>query len=254
MGSALLAGWRERGLYTVFVVDPSGTAGALADQHVTVVTRIEDLPADLAPIAVVFAVKPQMAATALPAYARFADHAVFLSIMAGKTIGGLSTLLGGAKAIVRAMPNTPASIRQGMTVAYAAENLSPNHQQLATSLLEAVGQVAWVAEEAMLDPVTAISGGGPAYVFLLTELLEQAGLDQGLPAHLAKIMARQTVIGAAALMAASPEAPETLRINVTSPGGTTAEALKLLRADDALPKIFKAAIQAATDRSIELSA
>lgn len=254
MGSALLAGWRERGLYKVFVVDPSATAGSLSEQHVTVVPRIENLPADLTPAAVIFAVKPQVAATALPAYARFTDHALYLSIMAGKTVGGLSMLLGGAEAIVRAMPNTPAAIRQGITVAYAAATLSPAHKELATTLLAAVGEVAWVAEESMLDPVTAISGGGPAYVFLLTELLEQAGLDQGLPADLAKIMARQTVIGAAALMAASPETPETLRINVTSPGGTTAEALKLLRADDALPKIFKDAIQAATDRSIALSA
>jgi pyrroline-5-carboxylate reductase len=105
----------------------------------------------------------------------------------------------------------------------------------------------------MLDAVTAISGGGPAYVFLLTELLEQAGLDQGLPPELAKSMARQTIIGSAALLAASSETPEALRVAVTSPGGTTAEALKLLRADDALPKIFKAAIQAATERSRELS-
>jgi len=106
----------------------------------------------------------------------------------------------------------------------------------------------------MLDPVTAISGGGPAYVFLLTELMEQAGLDQGLPPELARRLARQTVIGSAALLAASPETPAALREAVTSPGGTTAEALKLLRADDAWPKTFKAAIQAATERSRALSA
>jgi pyrroline-5-carboxylate reductase len=125
---------------------------------------------------------------------------------------------------------------------------------LADRLLAATGSVAWVEEEGQLDPVTAISGGGPAYVFLLTELMEQAGLDQGLPPALARQMARQTVIGSAALLAASDEEAANLRIAVTSPKGTTERALAVLRADDALPKIFKEAIQAATDRSRELSA
>lgn len=254
MGSALLAGWREQGLSTVFIVDPSDSAQALADNNVKVVPHIDHLPESFCPASVILAVKPQAAPTALPAYARFAQNSLFISIMAGKTVAGLSELLGGAKAIVRAMPNTPAAVREGITIAYAGNTLSSPQKSLATKLLEAVGKVAWVTEEAMLDPVTAISGGGPAYVFLLTELLEQAGLDQGLPPDLARIMARQTVIGSAALLAASPETPETLRISVTSPGGTTAEALKLLRADDALPKTFKAAIQAATERSRELSA
>lgn len=254
MGSALLAGWREQGLSELFVVDPSAAAQALTGHNVTVVSSADDLPAAFAPAAIILAVKPQMADAALPAYARFAQSALFVSIMAGKTVSGISALLGGAKTIVRAMPNTPAAVRQGITVAYANADLPAAHRILATKLLEAVGHVGWVAAEAQLDPVTAISGGGPAYVFLLTELLEQAGLDQGLPADLARIMARQTVIGSAALLAASPETPEALRVAVTSPGGTTAEALKLLRADDALPKIFKAAITAATERSRELSA
>lgn len=252
MGGALLAGWQEQGLSLAYVVDPSEGAKALASNTVKVVSQPDDLPADFLPKAVILAVKPQMASAALPAYARFAGNALFISIMAGKTVAGISALLGGADAVVRAMPNTPASVREGITVAYT-QNLSPEHKALATTLLASVGKVAWVAEEAMLDPVTAISGGGPAYVFLLTELLEQAGLDQGLPADLAKLMARQTVIGSASLLAMSAETPEALRISVTSPGGTTAEALKLLRADDALPKIFKAAMQAATERSRELS-
>ncbi len=254
MGSALLAGWREQGLSQTVVVDPSPGAQSLAGPDVTVLADPAQLPADFAPEAVVLAVKPQMAAVALPAYGRFADKALFISIMAGKTVQGVAQMLGGAPAIVRAMPNTPAAVRQGITVAFAGAGVSPARRDLASRLLSAVGEVAWVEEEAMLDPVTAISGGGPAYVFLLTELLEQAGLDQGLPADLAKIMARQTVVGSAALLASSSETPEALRVAVTSPGGTTAEALKLLRADDALPKIFKAAIQAATERSRELSA
>lgn len=254
MGSALLTGWREQGLSTLFVVDPSEAAQSLAGPGVTVVPHADELPASLTPAAVILAVKPQMAPAALPAYARFAQNTLFISIMAGKTIAGIGALLGGAEAVVRAMPNTPAAVRQGITVACALADLTAAHKTLATRLLEAVGGVAWVTEEAMLDPVTAISGGGPAYVFLLTELLEQAGIDQGLPADLARIMARQTVIGSASLLASSSETPEALRIAVTSPGGTTAEALKLLRADDAWPKTFKAAIEAATERSRVLSA
>ncbi len=254
MGSALLAGWREQGLTRTFVVDPSPQALALAAPNVSVLADVALLPADFMPEAVVLAVKPQMAAEMLPAYARFGPKAVFISIMAGKTVRGINHMLGGGCAIVRAMPNTPAAVRQGITVAFAAPQVSHSQRELSGRLLAAAGEVAWIEDEAMLDPVTAISGGGPAYVFLLTELLEQAGLDHGLPPDLASLMARQTVIGSAALLAASPEAPEALRVAVTSPGGTTAEALKLLRADDALPKIFKAAIQAATQRSRELSA
>lgn len=254
MGSALLAGWREQGLSQAFVVDPSQGAQALAGPNVTVLADISQLPVDFTPEAVMLAVKPQKAAEALPAYGRFSGKAVFISIMAGKTAQGIAQLLGGSPAIVRAMPNTPAAVRQSITVAFAGNGVSEAQRRLATQLLSAVGKVAWVETESALAPVTAISGGGPAYVFLLTELLEQAGLDQGLPPELARIMARQTVIGSAALLAASTETPEALRVAVTSPGGTTAEALKLLRADDALPKIFKAAIQAATERSRELSA
>lgn len=252
MGSALLAGWREQGLSRAFVVDPSPGAQALAGGNVGVVADASQLPADFTPQAVVLAVKPQMAAAALPAFGHFKE-ALFISIMAGKTVQGIAQLLGGSPAIVRAMPNTPAAVRQGITVAFPGEGVSGSAKDLASRLLAAVGEVAWAEEEGMLDAVTAISGGGPAYVFLLTELLEQAGLDQGLPPELAKIMARQTVVGSAALLGASSETPEALRVAVTSPGGTTAEALKLLRADDALPKIFREAMQAAADRSRELS-
>ena len=205
------------------------------------------------PEAVVLAVKPQMAAEALPSYARFAGHAVFISIMAGKTIHAVDALLGVKAAVVRAMPNTPASVRQGITVAVRSARVSARQTELAQDLLAATGAFAWVEDENLLDPVTAISGGGPAYVFLLTELLEQAGLDQGLPPALARQLARQTVIGSAALLAASDEEAANLRIAVTSPKGTTERALAVLRADDAWPKTFREAIQAATERSRELS-
>jgi pyrroline-5-carboxylate reductase len=253
MGSAMLAGWREQGLSQAVVIDPSPEAAALAGPGITVVRDPHDIPLGFAPAAVVLAVKPQMAGQALPAYQRFAG-AVFISIMAGKTIHAIGQLLGHHTAIVRAMPNTPAAVRQGITVAHACSHVSAHQRELANTLLAATGDVAWVEDENLLDPVTAISGGGPAYVFLLTELMEQAGLDQGLPPALARQLARQTVIGSAALLAASDEEAAQLRINVTSPGGTTAEALKLLRADDALPEIFRKAIQAATERSRALSA
>jgi pyrroline-5-carboxylate reductase len=253
MGSAMLAGWREQGLSQAVVIDPSPEAAALAGPGITVVRDPHDIPLGFAPAAVILAVKPQMAAQALPAYQRFAG-AVFISIMAGKTIHTIGQLLGHHSAIVRAMPNTPAAVRQGITVAHACSHVSAHQRALANTLLAATGDVAWVEDENLLDPVTAISGGGPAYVFLLTELMEQAGLDQGLPPALARQLARQTVIGSAALLAASDEDAATLRVNVTSPGGTTAEALKLLRADDALPEIFRKAIAAATERSRALSA
>ncbi len=254
MGSAMLAGWREQGLSQLVVIDPSPEAAALAGPGITVTQTPSGIPAGFAPDAVMLAVKPQMAAEALPFYKNFAGHAVFISIMAGKTVETIGRLVGETSAIVRAMPNTPAAVRQGITVAYPGAHATARQRELANTLLAATGDVAWVEDENLLDPVTAISGGGPAYVFLLTELLEQAGLDQGLPPALARQLARQTVIGSAALLAASDEDAAQLRINVTSPGGTTAEALKLLRADDALPEIFRKAIHAATERSRALSA
>lgn len=254
MGSAMLAGWREQGLAQAVIIDPSPEAASLAAPGITVLPDPSQIPIGFTPAAVILAVKPQMAAAALPAYMRFAGSAVFISIMAGKTIHAIGQLVGRHTAIVRAMPNTPAAVRQGITVAHACSHVSTHQRELADTLLAATGAVAWVEDENLLDPVTAISGGGPAYVFLLTELMEQAGLDQGLPPALARQLARQTVIGSAALLAASDEDAAQLRINVTSPGGTTAEALKLLRADDALPEIFRKAIQAATERSRALSA
>jgi pyrroline-5-carboxylate reductase len=253
MGSAMLAGWREQGLSAAVIVDPAPEAAALAGDGVTVVPSAAEIPPGFVPEAVVLAVKPQMAAEALPAYGRFAGGTVFISIMAGKTIHAIGTMLGVKAAIVRAMPNTPAAVRQGITVAVSSPHVSAHQRALAQTLLTATGEFDWVEDEKLLDPVTAISGGGPAYVFLLTELLEQAGLDQGLPPALARKLARQTVIGSAALLAASDEDAAKLRVAVTSPKGTTERALAVLRADDAWPKSFRDAIQAATERSRELS-
>ncbi len=253
MGSALLAGWREQGLSEAIVIDPSPEAAKLGGGGVKRFASPHDIPAGFRPEAVILAVKPQTAAQALPAYARFAGPVVFISIMAGKTVHAIGHMLGVKAAIVRAMPNTPAAVRQGITVAVAGCHVSDSQHRLADLLLAATGQTAWVEEESLLDPVTAISGGGPAYVFLLAELLEQAGLQQGLPADLARQLARQTIIGSGALLAASTEEAAQLRIAVTSPNGTTERALAVLRADDAWPEIIFQAIDAATKRSQELN-
>jgi pyrroline-5-carboxylate reductase len=252
MGSALLAGWRESGISQVVVIDPSPEAARLAVDGVLVLPGISEIPSIFTPEAVVLAVKPQVAADVVPALARFAPAALFLSIMAGKTIGWLAAQLGDAASVIRAMPNTPAAIRMGMSVAVAGPAVSAKQLALGRALLEAAGLVSFVEDEALLDPVTAVSGGGPAYVFLLAELLERAALEQGIPAPLARDLARQTIIGSGALLAASPEDAAELRRAVTSPKGTTERALAVLMADAAWPDAVSTAIAAATARSREL--
>jgi pyrroline-5-carboxylate reductase len=250
MGGAMLAGWRERGLEAAVAVDPA--APAAPGPEVIVVPDAAAIAENFAPAAVVLAVKPQNANASLPLFARYAGSAVFLSIMAGKTVAGMRGLLGEA-AIVRAMPNTPAAIRQGITVAFPGPGVSPAQRDLCDTLLQAVGQVAWVEDEGLIDPVTAVSGGGPAYVFLLAELLERAAVEQGIPADLARLMARQTVAGSGALLAASTDDAAVLRKAVTSPKGTTERALAVLMADEAWPALISRAIAAATTRSRELA-
>ena len=250
MGGAMLAGWRERGLSQAVVVDPFL---AVAPEGAVLLRDADSIPAGFAPAAVVLATKPQEAAATLPLYARFAGSAVFVSIMAGKTIGGMRGLLGEATAVVRAMPNTPAAVRQGFTVACAGACVTPGQRALADTLLGATGEIAWVEEEGLIDPVTAVSGGGPAYVFLLAELLEKAAVEQGIPAELARRMARATVAGSGALLGASAEDAAVLRKNVTSPKGTTERALAVLMAESAWPEHISRAIAAATARSRELA-
>ncbi len=254
MGGAMLAGWRERGLAPSFVVDPAPAAAALAGDGVQVVASANALPPGFEPAAIVLAVKPQQADAALPGLRRFAiGDTVVVSIMAGRTISGLRVLLGADAPVVRAMPNTPAAIRQGITVVCPGPGVTPAQRGLCDSLLASVGEVAWVDDEGLIDAVTAVSGGGPAYVFLLAELLERAAAEQGIPAPLARQLARVTVAGSGALLAASAEDASTLRIAVTSPAGTTERALAVLMADAAWPALVSRAIDAATQRSRELA-
>lgn len=253
MGGAMLAGWREQGLAQAVVVEPHPAAGLAGLPGVTVVADASAIPAGFAPGAVILAIKPQEAAAALPAYRRFAGQAVFLSIMAGRSIAAMAAALGDAAAIIRAMPNTPAAIRQGFTAAYPGAGVTQAQRALADRLLAAIGEVAWVEAEDQLNPVTAVSGGGPAYVFLLAEVLEQAALAEGLPPGLARRMARATVAGSGALLAASAEDAAQLRVNVTSPNGTTERALAVLMGQGGLPELMRDAIAAATARSRELA-
>jgi pyrroline-5-carboxylate reductase len=250
MGGAMLAGWRERGLSQAVIVDPFLAA---APDGAILVKEPGAIPAGFTPAAVVLAIKPQEAAATLPHYARFAGQAVFVSVMAGKNVAGMQALLGAGAAVVRAMPNTPAAVRQGFTVACAGPGVSPAQRTLADTLLGATGEIAWVDQEGLLDPVTAVSGGGPAYVFLLAELLEKAAVEQGIPADLARRMARSTVAGSGALLAASAEDAAQLRKNVTSPKGTTERALGVLMDETAWPDHISRAIAAATARSRELA-
>ncbi|HUC18445.1 MAG TPA: pyrroline-5-carboxylate reductase [Acetobacteraceae bacterium] len=252
MGGAMLAAWCELGLAPSVVVDPAPRLPP-GSAPLTVVAEAGAVPAGFAPAAVILAVKPQQAAAVLPQFAPFAGKAVFLSIMAGRTVAGMRAALGQFAAVVRAMPNTPAAIRAGTTVVCAGPGVDAGQRRLCDSLLAAVGQVAWVEEEGLLDPVTALSGSGPAYVFLLAELLERAGVEQGLPAGLARLLARRTISGAGALLDASPEDAAQLRAAVTSPGGTTERALAVLMEQHAWPESVSRALAAATARSRALA-
>jgi pyrroline-5-carboxylate reductase len=176
-----------------------------------------------------------------------------LSIAAGRRIEGLEAHLPAGAAVVRAMPNMPATIGRGITVAVANAQVSPAQRALAGELLSAAGGLVWVEDEALLDPVTAVSGSGPAYVFLLVECLAEAGRAAGLDAGLAERLARATVTGSAALLEQSDLSASTLRENVTSPGGTTAAALAILAGPDGLQELMTAAVIAATKRGRELA-
>ncbi len=201
----------------------------------------------------VIAVKPQVADEVVPALApRVGPSSVVISIMAGRTLRGLGQALPRA-GLVRAMPNLPAAIGRGITVAVPNARVSGRQRDVADRLLGATGAVEWVEDEGLLDAVTAVSGSGPAYVFLLAETLAQAGAAAGLPAELAARLARATVCGAGALLEDAALDPAALRQNVTSPGGTTAAALEVLMAEQGLRPLLERAVIAATRRSRELA-
>lgn len=253
MGGALLAGWLERGLdacdVAIIEPHPSAEISTLTARGVRINPTLQDVGAVAA---LVIAVKPQTFREAGPALRHFVGpDTVVLSIMAGTKIAAISGICGGS--VVRAMPNTPAAIGRGITVAVAASTVSAPQRAMADDLLRAIGAVEWVADETLMDAVTAVSGSGPAYVFLLAEELARAGMQAGLPPALATTLARETVSGAGELLRRSEFASATLRQNVTSPGGTTAAALEVLMGPDGMQSLLARAVAAATKRSKELA-
>ena len=256
MGGALLAGWIEGGLAAgdVLVVDPMPSSEMTAFLRAQGIRHVSTIPADIAPRVAVVAVKPQSMGAALPALAAvLSDETLVVSIAAGTPIARFERDLR-ANAVVRAMPNTPAQVHRGVTVCVAGEGVTQGQRSIATALMAAVGRVEWVDDEALIDAVTAVSGSGPAYVFLLAEAMAAAGEEAGLPPELAFRLARDTVAGAGELLARSGHDPETLRRNVTSPGGTTAAALAVLMGDRGIPRLVHDAVLAAAARSRALSA
>jgi pyrroline-5-carboxylate reductase len=254
MGGALLEGWVGLGLdpARIAVIEPQPAASIEA--LVARGLRINPDRASICPDAILIAVKPQIAPDIMPDVARLmSPSTVVVSIMAGRTIGFVADALPRGAAVVRAMPNTPAAIGRGITVAVANSRVSSAQRQLADRLLTAAGDVEWIADETLMDAVTAVSGSGPAYVFLLTESLARAGEKAGLPARLAMRLARATVVGSGELLHRSSIDPAALRQNVTSPGGTTAAALDVLMAPDGLHHLMERAVAAATRRGRELA-
>jgi len=254
MGGAMLRGWIDAGAIAareVVVFDPAPKNDLLAfcrQKGVALNTRIEDAR----PRLVVVAVKPQAAGEALADYRLMAAEATVLSIMAGARCEGVAAASGSSR-VARAMPNLPASIGAGATGLYAPPNVSADDRALIDKLMGAVGETVWVDTEDALDLVTAVSGSGPAYFFLLAEALAEAGADLGLPKEAAAKLASATLVGAGALLAADPRGPADLRKSVTSPGGTTAAALSVLDGKDAaLRKLAAKAVKAAARRSAEL--
>jgi pyrroline-5-carboxylate reductase len=254
MGGALLEGWIGLGVDPARIVvmepQPATSIKALSARGL----RLNPDAASISPDAIVIAVKPQIAPEIMPKVASLmSPSTIVVSIMAGRTIAFLGDVLPRDAAVIRAMPNTPASIGRGITVAVPNSRVTAAQRQLADALLTATGAVEWIGDETLMNAVTAVSGSGPAYVFLLAESLARAGEKVGLPTELAARLARATVAGSGELLHRSTIDAATLRHNVTSPGGTTAAALDALMAPDGLDPLMERAIAAATKRGRELA-
>jgi pyrroline-5-carboxylate reductase len=255
MGSAMLEGWLALGLdpAKVAVIEPQASAQVMG--YASRGLRLNPAAGALSTVAVVvIAVKPQIAPDVMPDVKPLVGSSTLVvSIMAGRTLDFLHRALSASTAIVRAMPNTPAAIGRGISVATGNPCVTPAQRELAQRLLAAIGAVEWINDEALMDAVTAVSGSGPAYVFLLAESLARAGVAAGLPSDLAARLARATVAGSGELLRRSDLDAATLRQNVTSPGGTTAAALEVLMGKDGMQPLMIRAIAAATARSKELA-
>jgi pyrroline-5-carboxylate reductase len=260
MGSALLKGWLAGGARSIHVVEPKPSAQlrALAKaKKISLFAAPSQVKAT--PSVCVVAIKPQILKGEAATLAEFAQSpksengALMISIAAGASIAALAKAWGKKARIIRAMPNTPGAIGAGITGIFAAKGVTAADKKRAVSLLSALGQTLWVTREALIDSVTAVSGSGPAYLFLFAEALTEAGVAQGLPRAQAQQFARATVSGAGALLAADAAPASALREAVTSPGGTTAAALNVLMAADGLMPLVKRAVAAARKRAQELA-
>ncbi len=254
MGSALLKGWLNRGVKAITVVEPQPSAELkkLAKaKKIALVAAPSQVKTK--PSVCLVAIKPQVLKGEAPAMANFAANgALMISIAAGTSVAAMSKAWGKKARIIRAMPNTPGAIGAGISGLYAAKGASAADKKRAASLLSALGVTEWVAKEKLIDSVTAVSGSGPAYLFLMVEALTEAGMAEGLPRAQAEKFARATVSGAGALLAADKSSASALREAVTSPGGTTAAALSVLMANDGLTPLIKRAVRAARKRAEEL--
>ncbi|MDD3371413.1 MAG: pyrroline-5-carboxylate reductase [Alphaproteobacteria bacterium] len=253
MGGAFLRGTVQKADQIV-VIDPAPFPDNIrVAENVLWISSFDKIDPLYRPDVIVLAIKPQHMADVLPLYKGYRDS-VFLSIAAGQTLGRIGEILGSfAQPVVRAMPNLPACIGMGTSVAIANGAVSSEQRKVCDTILRSVGDVAWVDDEVLIDAVTAVSGSGPAYVFALVEVMAKAGEKLGLPAELSLKLARQTVIGSGALLSVAKESASDLREAVTSPGGTTAAALKILLDEKALPKVMFSAMSAAAKRAKVLS-
>ncbi|SFT99781.1 pyrroline-5-carboxylate reductase [Mesorhizobium sp. YR577] len=257
MGYAMLAGWLKSGQLKpseTFVVEPNADLRARAEKLGAAASPdASGLPAGATPKLVVLAVKPQVIREVTAAYKHLGNgETTFVSVAAGTPIATFETILGSKTPIIRVMPNTPAAIGKGMMVVYANGNVSALTKRIVDELLSASGAVATIDDEGLMDAVTAVSGSGPAYIFHFIECLTAAAEHAGLPKETAKLLAMQTVFGAASLAAESEEEPGVLRQQVTSPNGTTAAALAVLMGEDRLKNLLTEAVEAARLRSVEL--
>lgn len=256
MGRALLRGWLEYG-----VIDAARSIAfdPVADEETTRLCSkhglaLHQAATEMAPDVVVIAIKPQMAAKALPAYAALAANALVISIMAGQSVASIGKALGDRSRIIRAMPNLPAAVGAGISGLFAGPGVSDDDKARADALMRAAGEVVWVDTEEQIDFVTAVSGSGPAYVFLLTEALEEAGAELGLAPDIAARLARSAAIGAGALLKSDMRTAHDLRVAVTSPKGTTEAALAVLDGDDQLLRaLMTKAVTVAARRAGELT-
>lgn len=257
LGGALLSGLLARGLDPALVTiqDPGPSvdvADLAARRGIRITSDARPIAADTA--LVIMAVKPQiMDHVFRPIAPEIGPDTLVLSVAAGRTLASFERMLAPGRAVVRTIPNTPSAVGRGITVCVANQNVTPRQRTLTDAVLGAVGEVGWVEDEALIDAATAVSGSGPAYVFLLAECLAAAGRAVGLEPTLATRLAEATVSGAGELLHQSDLPPAVLRQNVTSPNGTTAAALGVLMGDDRLQRLMIEAVEAAARRSKELS-